>query len=586
MIKKKGKMITALCGVLATGSVIIVPVIAVEAGTISIDANGGSWISEENKKNNGSIELRGTVRLLENGRTNLLRDNHYLAGYTTNVNGTGGYYYFGETVALNPADSWVTKFPDNNIKLYAKWKQYKTTKTINLKDYKFTQFTNDSLKGKGYVPEGGEVYKKDGNLYFVASWYDKNGKSNNVKLVKYNYKTGKSTGVTTTQKMYHSNGLAYGEDNIYVAPGNDDASGSRQENYVFRLGESKLNNFTSVNFSTENFKDVCQAIAYKDGKLFAEFPNGRIVIFDIKTNKIENVIFAEGHLTNERYGLIQGMAVNGNKIYLLACNSKNEAGDQKIFVYDYTASKGNWKEEEWTITGAENEEGKNNVIEDISFVDGKMYLIRGGDHICGVYDLSTGNVKKTGWKNENGKIKYYGKDGKAYTGWKKMGAAEGETTPHWSYFGDDGALRFGWQAMGKGTNNPDGNTEKHYSYFGENGWLRTGWQKMGKGTSNPDGNCAVHFSYFGDNGWLRTGWQAMGKGTKNAYGENSARHTSYFGSNGWLRTGIVTLGKADGEKVTHKSYFGDNGWLRVNTTFKAGNTKYRADGRGWLTVIK
>ena len=214
---------------------------------------------------------------------------------------------------------------------------------------------------------------------------------------------------------------------------------------------------------------------------------------------------------------------------------------------------------------------------------------------------------KNGWKNENGGWKYYkngkaytgwhkmgkaegektehwsyfGKDGKIYTGWRKMGKAEGEKTVHWSYFGPNGWLQTGWQQLGKGTSNPDGNAAKHWSYFGPNGWLRTGWQQMGKGTSNPDGNAAKHWSYFGSNGWLRTGWQQMGKGTSNPDG-NAAKHWSYFGGNGWLRTGMVTLGKADGEKVTHKSYFGSNGWLVTNKTFKLSGKTYKADGRGWI----
>ena len=214
---------------------------------------------------------------------------------------------------------------------------------------------------------------------------------------------------------------------------------------------------------------------------------------------------------------------------------------------------------------------------------------------------------KNGWKNENGGWKYYkdgkaytgwhkmgkaegektehwsyfGKDGKIYTGWRKMGKNEGEKTEHWSYFGDNGWLRTGWQSMGKGTKNPDGNAAKHVSYFGDNGWLRTGWQQMGKGTKNPDGNAAKHWSYFGDNGWLRTGWQQMGKGTKNPDG-NTAKHWSYFGANGWLRTGMVTLGKADGEKITHKSYFGNNGWLVTNKRFSVAGRTYTADGRGWV----
>ena len=231
----------------------------------------------------------------------------------------------------------------------------------------------------------------------------------------------------------------------------------------------------------------------------------------------------------------------------------------------------------------------------------------------------TVEAAQTGWVKNGNYWKYYGKDGKAYTGWRWMTSKEGEKTPHWSYFGSNGNLRTGWIQLGKGTKEPDGNTAKHWSYFGGNGWLRTGWIKLGKGTSEPDGNSTPHWSYFGDNGWLREGWQQMGKGTNNPDG-NSAKHWSYFGGNGWLRTGWVELGKGtsepdgnsarhysyfgdngwlrtglqnmgngtnnpDGNAANHKSYFGDNGWLVVNKDITVSGVKYKADSRGWLTEV-
>ena len=209
---------------------------------------------------------------------------------------------------------------------------------------------------------------------------------------------------------------------------------------------------------------------------------------------------------------------------------------------------------------------------------------------------------KNGWVKENGGYKYYkdgktytgwhkmgkaegektehwsyfGKNGIVYTGWKKMGKAEGEKTAHWCYFGSNGWLRTGWVQFGKGTTNPDGNVTKHWSYFGTNGWLRTGWVQFGKGTSEPDGNVAKHWSYFGSNGWLRTGWVQLGKGTSEPDG-NVAKHWSYFGSNGWLRTGWVQLGKGtsepDGNVAKHWSYFGDNGWMRTGWQDMGKGTK-------------
>ena len=189
-------------------------------------------------------------------------------------------------------------------------------------------------------------------------------------------------------------------------------------------------------------------------------------------------------------------------------------------------------------------------------------------------------AKKTGWVNENGRYKYYGSDGKAYTGWHWMTSQEGEKTDHWSYFGPDGCLRTGWQKMGT-SSNPDGKAKVHWSYFGPNGWLRTGWQKMGT-SANPDGNAKVHWSYFGPNGWLRTDWQQMG--TSSNPDGNAKVHWSYFGPNGWLRTGWQTMGTAanpDGKNKVHKSYFGDNGWLRTGKVYIGGKA-YTFDNRGWL----
>ncbi len=206
------------------------------------------------------------------------------------------------------------------------------------------------------------------------------------------------------------------------------------------------------------------------------------------------------------------------------------------------------------------------------------------------------SAKKKGWvKNKNGTYSYYDKKGKPYTGWHKMGKAEGEKESHWSYFDEKGRMMTGWVQFGKGTKNPDGDTEKHWSYFGSNGWLRTGWVQLGKGTGNPDGNTEKHWSYFGSNGWLRTDWVQFGKGTAEPDG-NTKKHWSYFGSNGWLKTGWVQLGKGtgnpDGNTKKHWSYFGEDGWLRTGwiqfgkgTAEPDGNTEKHWSyfgKKGWL----
>ena len=182
-------------------------------------------------------------------------------------------------------------------------------------------------------------------------------------------------------------------------------------------------------------------------------------------------------------------------------------------------------------------------------------------------------VTKNAWvyDSTNKGYKYYGSDGKPYTGWRYMTAKEGEKSAHWSYFDKKGVIVTGWVQLGKGTANPDGNAAKHWSYFGSNGWLRTGWVQLGKGTSEPDGNSAKHWSYFGDNGWLRTGWQQLGKGTSNPDG-NNAKHTSYFGNNGWLVSGT--------KKIDGKTYeFNAGGWLVKEVTETSQSTEGWASGK-------
>ena len=179
----------------------------------------------------------------------------------------------------------------------------------------------------------------------------------------------------------------------------------------------------------------------------------------------------------------------------------------------------------------------------------------------------------TGWKFNNGKWYFY-KNGQPVKGWYKFTLAEGEKTEHWSFFDrSTGVLYTGWHWMTK----KEGETTEHWSYFGKNGWLRTGWQYL---TRKEDGEATDHWSYFGSNGWLRTGWvyfdQVMGE---------REPHWSFFGQNGWMRTGLQWLGNADGEKTGHYCYFNSNGWLKTNCDISVDRKKYKADGRGWLTLI-
>lgn len=47
------------------------------------------------------------------------------------------------------------------------------------------------------------------------------------------------------------------------------------------------------------------------------------------------------------------------------------------------------------------------------------------------------------WIKNDGKCRYYGKDGELYTGWHYMTSEEGEDVEHWSYFDEDGYMSVG-----------------------------------------------------------------------------------------------------------------------------------------------
>ena len=216
---------------------------------------------------------------------------------------------------------------------------------------------------------------------------------------------------------------------------------------------------------------------------------------------------------------------------------------------------------------------KTKLIAGLALAGGITFsTVAAGAAVTNTAQAEAATTKNTWVYDKAGKgFKYYGSDGKAYTGWHYMTSKEGEKSAHWSYFGSNGIIRTGWVHLGKGTANPDGNSATHWSYFGSNGWLRTGWVHLGKGTANPDGNSAAHWSYFGTNGWLRTGWQQIGKGTSNPDG-NSSKHTSYFGSNGWLVTGT--------KKIDGKTYeFNSNGWLVREVT----ETSSSESTAGWTS---
>ena len=246
--------------------------------------------------------------------------------------------------------------------------------------------------------------------------------------------------------------------------------------------------------------------------------------------------------------------------------------------------------------------------------DGTVNALKAGTVSITVKTKSAGKTavckmtvkEKNGWYKEDGAFKYY-KNGKAYTGWHKMGKAEGESPEHWSYFDNEGKIYTGWHKMDKkqgekvphwsffGNNGwlvtgwkymdrSTGEKTPHWSYFGNNGWLVTGWKYMDRST----GEKTPHWSYFGSNGWLRTNWQHMGKGTNNPDG-NSVKHWSYFGPNGWLRTGWQQMGtnaNPDGKAKVHWSFFGGNGWLATGTVNTENGVKGTFDRNGWLTATQ
>lgn len=182
-----------------------------------------------------------------------------------------------------------------------------------------------------------------------------------------------------------------------------------------------------------------------------------------------------------------------------------------------------------------------------------------------------------GWKFIEGRYYYY-ENNQPVKGWKYFTEKDGEKTPHWSFFDlKTGQLYTGWHWM----TSAEGEKTPHWSYFGSNGWLRTGWYYF---TTKNDKEPTDHWSYFGANGWLRTGWVKFGKGTSEPDGD-SKPHWSYFGDNGWLYTGLVSLGAADKE-TPHLSFFDDKGWLVTNSTVIVDGKTYKADGKGWLTLVK
>ncbi len=290
-------------------------------------------------------------------------------------------------------------------------------------------------------------------------------------------------------------------------------------------------------------------------EMYMEEELGGVIPAEYETSQ-GRIITCEGHAHTEIINSVAATCTTegySGDVHCLDCDTILEYGE----VLDKLSDTG---DHQWTVSDDTDAEGWKVVKEPTTDEEGLA------ERVCSIDNAKESkSIDKLpqedpmGWVKTPEGYKYYSKDG-AYTGWHKMGKAEGEKTPHWSYFTKDGILVTGWKHFTKA----DGEKVDHWSYFGDNGWLRTGWQYLTK----KDGEKTPHWSYFGDNGWLRTGWQHLTKKD----GEKTP-HWSYFGNNGWLRTGWQHLTKKDGEKTPHWSYFGDNGWMRTGWQDMGKGTK-------------
>ncbi len=169
----------------------------------------------------------------------------------------------------------------------------------------------------------------------------------------------------------------------------------------------------------------------------------------------------------------------------------------------------------------------------------------------------TDGAMKTGWLNDSGQTYYLKESGKMTTGWLRA-------DDKWYFMDGSGAMSRGWIS----------DKDNRY-YFDQNGVMQTGWLDDGgrKYYLGTDGICATGWRdvdgkryYFSAEGYMSTGWQSV---------DNS---WYYLNGDGTMATGLVDVNGI-------KYYLNpEDGRMAANTEITAGDTVYRADASGALSV--
>ena len=188
--------------------------------------------------------------------------------------------------------------------------------------------------------------------------------------------------------------------------------------------------------------------------------------------------------------------------------------------------------------------------------------------------------RSAGWREIDGKIYYYGEDGKPVTYWQQIDgnwyhfSASGvmdtgwlKSADKWYYLGADGAMVTGFVTVSGQT-----------YYMDENGAMLTGWQNL-------DGN----WYYFKSSGAMAVGWlQISGKwyyfdaeGVMQRYWQQIGGSWYHFSGSGAMDTGWL---KSDGNWYYLKSSGAmATGWQQVGSTWYYFNAEGKMQ-TGWQKI--
>lgn len=216
-----------------------------------------------------------------------------------------------------------------------------------------------------------------------------------------------------------------------------------------------------------------------------------------------------------------------------------DISEMKIYLsYTTTAYNGTEKKPKVTIPGLE---------EDIDFTVKYSDNINPGTAIVTIRGIGDykGETQKNfnisvppGWNRIDGDWYYYGKNGKALTGWLQQAA--------WYYFDTDGKMVTGLQTIGG---------QKYY--FDKSGVMKTGWQKIDN-----------TWYYFTPSGAAAKGWLQQGV-------------WYYFNADGEMLTGLHIIGG-------NKYYFDSSGAMKTGWIMTGGSWYYfttsGAAAKGWLQL--